>query len=74
MRCRHPQAALRYRRQVNRKTKEGSRHPNRGAQFEQINQQVVTLQAAGQPVISVNTVTTSADADSPVGIAEVGVG
>src|SRR6516162_741953 len=40
---------LRYRRQVNRKTKEGSRHPDRDAQFEHINQQVVTLQAAGQP-------------------------
>ena len=46
---------LRYRRQVNRKTKEGSRHPDRDAQFEHINQQVVTLQAAGQPVISVDT-------------------
>src|SRR5262249_52935495 len=46
---------LRYRRQVNRKTKEGSRHPDRDAQFEHINHQVVTLQAAGQPVISVDT-------------------
>jgi hypothetical protein len=46
---------LRYRRQVNRKTKEGSHHPDRDAQFEHINQQVVTLQAAGQPVISVDT-------------------
>ena len=44
---------LHYRRQVNRKTKEGSHHPDRDAQFEHINQQVVTLQAAGQPVISV---------------------
>jgi hypothetical protein len=28
---------LRYRRQVNRKTKEGSHHPDRDAQFEHIN-------------------------------------
>jgi hypothetical protein len=46
---------LHYRRQVNRKTKEGSHHPDRDAQFEHINQQVVTLQATGQPVISVDT-------------------
>jgi hypothetical protein len=46
---------LRYRRQVNRKTKEGSHHPDRDAQFEHINQQVVALQAAGEPVISVDT-------------------
>jgi hypothetical protein len=46
---------LHYRRQVNRKTKEGSHHPDRDAQFEHINQQVVTLQTAGQPVISVDT-------------------
>jgi Rhodopirellula transposase DDE domain len=46
---------LRYRRQVNRKTKEGSHHPDRDAQFEHINKQVITLQAAGQPVISVDT-------------------
>ena len=46
---------LRYRRQVNRKTKEGSHHPDRDAQFEHINKQVIALQAAGQPVISVDT-------------------
>jgi hypothetical protein len=46
---------LLYRRQVNRKTKEGSHHPDRDAQFEHINKQVVALQAAGQPVISVDT-------------------
>ena len=46
---------LHYRRQVNRKTKEGSRHPDRDAQFEHINKQVIALQAAGQPVISVDT-------------------
>jgi len=46
---------LLYRRQVNRKTKEGSHHPDRNAQFEHINRQVVALQTAGQPVISVDT-------------------
>ncbi len=46
---------LGYRRQVNRKTKEGSHHPDRNAQFEHINQQAVAFQAAGQPVISVDT-------------------
>jgi Rhodopirellula transposase DDE domain len=44
-----------YRRQVNRKTKEGSHHPDRDAQFEHINKQIMALQAAGQPVISVDT-------------------
>jgi hypothetical protein len=48
-------ACLGYRRQVNRKTKEGSHHPDRNDQFEHINQQAVTFQAAGQPVISVDT-------------------
>lgn len=46
---------LDYRRQVNRKTKEGSHHPDRDAQFEHINEQVTAFQAAGQPVISVDT-------------------
>ncbi len=46
---------LHYRRQVNRKTKEGSHHPDRDAQFEHINQQVMAFQAAGEPVISVDT-------------------
>lgn len=46
---------LNYRRQVNRKTKEGSRHPDRDGQFEHINEQVIALQAAGRPVISVDT-------------------
>jgi hypothetical protein len=46
---------LDYRRQVNRKTLEGSSHADRDAQFEHINQQVLVLQAAGQPVISVDT-------------------
>jgi hypothetical protein len=46
---------LQYRRQVNRKTKEGSHHADRDAQFEHINKQVIAMQAAGQPVISVDT-------------------
>lgn len=46
---------LKYRRQVNRKTLEGSRNPDRDAQFEHINAAVVAMQAAGQPVISVDT-------------------
>src|SRR6202521_5654154 len=46
---------LGYSRQVNRKTKEGSRHPDRDGQFQHINRQVIAFQAAGQPVISVDT-------------------
>ena len=46
---------LKYRRQVNRKTKEGSHHPDRDGQFEHINEQAVAFQAANQPVISVDT-------------------
>jgi len=46
---------LKYRRQVNRKTLEGSRNPDRDAQFEHINATVVATQAAGQPVISIDT-------------------
>jgi hypothetical protein len=46
---------LGYRRQVNRKTHEGSHHPDRDGQFLHINDQVVAMQAAGQPVISVDT-------------------
>jgi hypothetical protein len=46
---------LGYSRQVNRKTKEGSHHPDRDQQFQHINRQVLALQAADQPVISVDT-------------------
>jgi Rhodopirellula transposase DDE domain len=42
-------------RQANRKADEGSRHPDRNAQFEYINAAVLAAQAAGQPVISVDT-------------------
>jgi hypothetical protein len=42
-------------RQVNRKADEGTRHPDRNTQFEYINAEVLAAQAAGQPVISVDT-------------------
>jgi hypothetical protein len=41
-------ALLKYRRQVNRKTLEGSHNPDRNAQFEHINAAVIATQAAGQ--------------------------
>jgi transposase len=40
--------------QANRKTTEGSAHPDRDAQFGYINESVVAYQAAGWPVISVD--------------------
>jgi transposase len=40
--------------QANSKTREGSNHPDRNAQFEHINAEVKACQAAGQPVISVD--------------------
>src|SRR5271168_1110065 len=46
---------LKYRRQVNRKTLEGSHNPDRNAQFEYINAAVIGAQAAGQPVIAIDT-------------------
>ena len=46
---------LEYSRQFNRKTNEGSSQPDRNAQFEHINTEAVAAQAAGQPVISVDT-------------------
>lgn len=41
--------------QANRKTREGSSHPDRDAQFGYINQQVTAALAEGQPAISVDT-------------------
>jgi hypothetical protein len=41
--------------QANRKTREGSSHPDRNAQFEYINRQVMAFQKRQQPVISVDT-------------------
>ena len=46
---------LGFSRQSNRKADEGSKHPDRNAQFEYINAKVVATQAAKQPVISVDT-------------------
>jgi hypothetical protein len=46
---------LDYSLQATRKTREGSDHPDRNAQFEHINAQAKAFQAAGQPVISVDT-------------------
>jgi transposase len=47
--------SLGYSLQANRKTREGSSHPDRNAQFEHINQTAKAAIAAGQPVISVDT-------------------
>jgi hypothetical protein len=41
--------------QANRKTREGTAHPDRNAQFEYISTQVRRLQKRGQPVVSVDT-------------------
>ncbi len=46
---------LGFSRQSNRKADEGAHHPDRNAQFEHINGKVLAAQAAGQPVISVDT-------------------
>jgi hypothetical protein len=46
---------LGFSRQFNRKADEGSKHPDRNAQFEYINVKVVAAQAKQQPVISVDT-------------------
>ena len=46
---------LKYSRQVNRKTLEGSHNPDRNAQFEHINAAVIATQDSGQPVISIDT-------------------
>lgn len=46
---------LGYSLQANRKTREGSDHADRDAQFAYINRQVMDYQQRGQPVISVDT-------------------
>jgi hypothetical protein len=46
---------LGYRLQSNRKTREGSNHPDRDAQFRYINDRVKEALAAGAPAISVDT-------------------
>jgi hypothetical protein len=47
--------AMGYSLQANRKTREGSNHPDRDAQFGYINRQVTAILAAGEPAISVDT-------------------
>src|SRR3954466_5137427 len=47
--------ALKYSCQANRKTREGSSHPDRNAQFEYINATVKAAITAGEPAISVDT-------------------
>jgi Rhodopirellula transposase DDE domain len=44
-----------YRLQANAKVVEGRQHPDRDAQFEYVNEQAVEFLAAGDPVISVDT-------------------
>lgn len=46
--------ALDYSLQANRKTREGSSHPDRDAQFEHINERTKQFQRRGQPVVSVD--------------------
>ena len=46
---------LKYGCQANRKTREGTNHPDRNAQFEHINATVTATIAAGEPAISVDT-------------------
>ena len=46
---------LGYTLQANRKTKEGTQHPDRDAQFNYLNEQVRRAQKKGHPVISVDT-------------------
>lgn len=46
---------LGYSLQGNRKTKEGSSHPDRDAQFRHINETVTAALGAGQPAVSVDT-------------------
>lgn len=46
---------LGFSRQFNRKADEGSKHPDRNAQFEHINAKILAAQASGQAVVSVDT-------------------
>ena len=46
---------MKYSCQANRKTREGSNHPDRDAQFQHINMTVKAAIAAGEPAISVDT-------------------
>ena len=46
---------LGYTLQAHRKTREGTQHPDRDAQFQYLNDQVLGCQKRGSPVISVDT-------------------
>jgi transposase len=46
---------MEYSLQANRKTREGSSHPDRNAQFEHINRKIQVFQRRGHPVVSVDT-------------------
>ena len=46
---------LKYSCQANRKTREGSQHPDRNAQFDYVHETVTVAIAASEPTISVNT-------------------
>lgn len=48
-------AGIGYTMQANRKTREGSDHPDRDAQFQHISNTIAAALQAGQPVISVDT-------------------
>lgn len=48
-------SGLGYSLQSNRKTKEGSNHPDRNAQFEYLTERVTSFQRSGLPAISVDT-------------------
>ena len=50
-----PPDLLKYGRQANRKTLEGSHDPDRTAQFEQVSTAVLATRVAGQAVISIDT-------------------
>ncbi len=47
--------AMGYSLQANQKTREGAQHPDRDAQFEQINRTVAEAIAAGEPAISIDS-------------------
>jgi transposase len=62
---------LDYSLQANRKTREGSHHPDRDAQFGYINEQVKQALATGAPAISVDTKKKELVAGVKIGDAEI---
>jgi hypothetical protein len=63
---------LHYSLQGNAKTREGSSHPDRNAQFEYINTLTKAFQKRGQPVISVDTKKKELGKVIPYGVYDVG--